>query len=259
MRTLGDRRSFYMSKTIMTNKMLECCLEQARILFRPECQKGKRMKLEELLGEELYGQVKAKLDEVNGKEPDKLKHVRYADLSEGEYVSKAKHDTLLAEKSNLETQIATLNTTIADLKKNNKDNEDLQTKITNLEKDLKNQQLENAKIAKSYALKEDLAKAGVLDPDYLIYKHGGLDKFTFDQENKPIGVGDILKPYKEDANLAHLFKVEQKPGYTPAGGGTGPSKNPFAKDSYNMTEQAQLFRSNPEQARALAAAVGVEI
>lgn len=219
------------------------------------------MKLEELLGEELYGQVQAKLDEVNSKEPDKLKHVRYADLSEGEYVSRGKYDTLLAEKGNLETQITTLNTTITDLKKNNKDNEDLQNKIGNLEKDLQQQRDENVKISKNFALKEHLSKAGVLDPDYLIYKQGGLEKFTFDQENKPIGVDDILKPYKEDPNLAHLFKTEQKkkPGYDPAGGGSGTSKNPFAKDSYNMTEQAKLFKSNPEQARALAAAAGVEI
>lgn len=35
------------------------------------------MKLEELLGAELYAQVQAKLDEVNGKETDKQKRVRY--------------------------------------------------------------------------------------------------------------------------------------------------------------------------------------
>lgn len=35
------------------------------------------MKLEELLGAELYAQVNAKLDEVNSKETDKQKRVRY--------------------------------------------------------------------------------------------------------------------------------------------------------------------------------------
>ena len=44
------------------------------------------MTLEELLGADLYSQVQAKIDEVNNKETDKLKHVRYADLSEGNYV-----------------------------------------------------------------------------------------------------------------------------------------------------------------------------
>lgn len=56
------------------------------------------MKLEELLGEELYKQVKEKIDAANANESDKLKHIRYADLSEGEYVSKGKYDTAVAEK-----------------------------------------------------------------------------------------------------------------------------------------------------------------
>lgn len=49
------------------------------------------MKLEELLGEELYAKVREKIDAKNANEPDKLKHVRYADLSEGGYLSKEKH------------------------------------------------------------------------------------------------------------------------------------------------------------------------
>lgn len=55
------------------------------------------MKLEELLGEELYAKVQEKLDAANAEEPDKLKHIRYADLSEGEYVGKGKHDALQAK------------------------------------------------------------------------------------------------------------------------------------------------------------------
>ena len=40
------------------------------------------MKLEDILGEELYAQVAAKINEVNVNEPDKTKHVRFADLSQ---------------------------------------------------------------------------------------------------------------------------------------------------------------------------------
>ena len=36
-------------------------------------------------------------------------------------------------------------------------------------------------------------------------------------------------------------------------------KNPFAKETFNLTEQGKLYRENPEQARALAAAAGVTI
>ena len=106
------------------------------------------MKLEELLEEELYKQVKEKIDAANANEPDKLKHIRYADLSEGEYVSKGKYDTAVAEKENLAGQVKTLNTTINDLKKNNADNEALQNTITDLQTKLKDQQTANEQISK---------------------------------------------------------------------------------------------------------------
>ena len=220
------------------------------------------MKLEELLGEELYKQVKEKIDAANANEPDKLKHIRYADLSEGEYVSKGKYDTAVAEKENLAGQVKTLNTTISDLKKNNADNETLQTTIANLQGELKKQQNANEEIAKTYALKEQLTKQGVTDPDYLIYKAGGLDKFTFDKEGKPVGVEEAVKPYKDDAAMAHLFKQEQppKPPYQPQGGtGGNGAENPFAKETFNLTKQGELLKSNPEQAKAMAAAAGVTI
>lgn len=219
------------------------------------------MKLEELLGEDLYKQVKEKIDAANANETDKLKHIRYADLSEGEYVSKGKYDTAVAEKENLAGQIKTLNATIGDLKKNNADNESLQTTITDLQAKLKEQQTANEQITRTYALKDQLSKQGVLDPDYLIYKAGGLDKFTFDKQGKPVGVEEAVKPYKEDPAMAHLFKQdESKPPYHPNGGsGGGATANPFAKDTFNLTKQGELLKSNPEQARAMAAAAGVTI
>ena len=219
------------------------------------------MKLEELLGEDLYKQVKEKIDAANVNETDKLKHIRYADLSEGEYVSKGKYDTAVAEKENLAGQIKTLNATIGDLKKNNADNESLQTTITDLQVKLKEQQTANEQITKTYALKDQLSKQGVLDPDYLIYKAGGLDKFTFDKQGKPVGVEEAVKPYKEDRAMAHLFRQdESKPPYHPNGGSGGAATaNPFAKDTFNLTKQGELLKSNPEQARAMAAAAGVTI
>ena len=71
--------------------------------------------------------------------------------------------------------------------------------------------------AKTFALKEQLSKAGVTDADYLIYKQGGIDKFTFDKDGKPVGVDDILKPLREDKTYSHLF-AEKGGAYTPKGG-----------------------------------------
>lgn len=63
------------------------------------------MKLNELLSPELYAQVQARLDEVNAGQTDKTKHVRFADLSEGAYVSADKYN---AQTEALRTQITEL-------------------------------------------------------------------------------------------------------------------------------------------------------
>ena len=50
------------------------------------------MTLKDLLAPDLFSQVEAAINEHNAKETDKLKHVRYVDLSEGQYVSRNKFD-----------------------------------------------------------------------------------------------------------------------------------------------------------------------
>lgn len=216
--------------------------------------------LKEVLDEELYKQVETAVTTHNAKPENKDKQMKLADLGSGQYVDKGKYDAAIAEKENLEGQIKTLNTTIGDLKKNNADNETLQTTIANLQGELKKQQTASEEIAKTYALKEQLTKQGVLDPDYLIYKAGGLEKFNFDKEGKPIGVEEAVKPYKEDATMVHLFKQEQqKPPYNPKNGGAGGVTNPFAKDTFNLTEQGRMLKENPAQAKELAAAAGVTL
>ena len=217
--------------------------------------------LKTVLSEELYNQLTVALNTYNGNPENKEKQIKLANLASGQYVDKGKYDTLTAEKSNLEGQITTLNNTISDLKKNNADNETVQTTITNLQTELKKQQTANEQITKSYALKEQLTKHGVLDPDYLIYKAGGLEKFNFDKEGRPIGVEETVKPYREDTTMAHLFKQETKPPYNPNGGssGSGGVSNPFAKETVNLTEQGRMLKENPAQARELAAAAGYKL
>lgn len=148
------------------------------------------------------------------------------------------------------------NTTIDKLKKDNQDNEELQKQVNQYKTKVTELETAAANTQKEYALKDKLKEAGVLEPDYIIYKQGGLDKFTFDKDNKPIGVDDVLKPMKESS--PHLFK-NSGGGYVPAGGGNPPAGNPFAKDTWNLTEQGKLFRENPAQARQMAAAAGVKL
>lgn len=149
------------------------------------------------------------------------------------------------------------NATIDTLKKGNADNEELQKQVKEYKEKAAALEAEAANTRKEYALKEKLAAAGVLDAGYVIYKQGGLDKFTFDKDGKPIGVEDVVKPLKESS--PHLFKAEPGADYKPNGGGAPPAKNPFAKDSFNLTEQGRLLKESPAQAQALAAAAGVTI
>lgn len=150
--------------------------------------------------------------------------------------------------------------TIAELKKGNADNEELQKKVGEYEEKVKELNRKAEETAKGYALKEQLSKAGVVDPEYLIYKAGGIDKFSFDKENRPVGVEDAIKPYKADEALAHLFtdKPARQP-YTPKGGGGNITANPFAKETFNLTQQGRMLKENPAQAKELAAAAGVTI
>ena len=87
---------------------------------------------------------------------------------------------------------------IEDRKQSNADNAELQNKIKEYESEIETLKTDALNTAKTYALKEQLSKAGVTDADYLIYKQGGIDKFTFDKDGKPVGVDDILKPLRED-------------------------------------------------------------
>ena len=98
---------------------------------------------------------------------------------------------------------------------------------------------------------------GVTDPDYIIYKQGGIDKFTFDKDGVPEKLDDVLKVYRENAAMSHLFS-SGKQDYNPAVGKTSVT-NPFAKETYNLTEQGKLLRDNPAEAKELAAAAGITL
>lgn len=155
-------------------------------------------------------------------------------------------------------QLDTANNTIKDLKKNNADNEELQQTIKDHEATIKKLENDSANTKKEYALKDKLKDLGVTDADYLIYKHGGIEKFNFDKDGNSIGLEDTVKPYKE--SMPHIFKTDKtETHYDPASGGASTGANPFAKDTFNLTQQGKLLKDNPAQAKELASAAGVTL
>ena len=111
-----------------------------------------------------------------------------------------------AEYNNISKQLKEANDTIKDLKKDNADNEELQKKIKEHENTIKTLETNAANDRKEFDLKSKLKDLGVTDVDYLIYKHGGIDKFNYDKDGNVIGLEDTLKPYRE--SISHIFSTQ---------------------------------------------------
>lgn len=163
------------------------------------------MELKDVLGEELYKQVQAKIDEQNSKEEDKLKHVRFADLSEGNYISKEKYDSETERLNGLingkDTEIGNANKLIEELKKASKGDEGMQQKISTYETENARlqQELEETKV--SSALKVALLSAKTDDTDYMTFKIKEMlkekgEELKIDDEGNIKGWDDMLTTLK---------------------------------------------------------------
>ena len=176
---------------------------------------------------------------------------------EKNFVGKSKFDELTAAKAELDKQIKERDKQLDDLKKNAGNKEALEQQIAELkeankkaaadyEQKIKDAKLDAAiKIAVGSNARDVDIVAGLIDRSKLILGDDG----------KVTGLDEQVKALQTSKEF--LFKTEQQP-YKPNGGGS-PQKNPFAKETFNLTEQGKLLRENPEQARALAAAAGVTI
>lgn len=199
--------------------------------------------LEEILGTDLYNQVKTKVSSFNEK-AEKDKKVSIVNVNNGEFIAKAKYDQLKTDLDNTKTSLSTANTTIADLKKNNGDNAELQTKITNYETQIASMETkskeERAKLVKEIAIKDALYNEKAKHPELLITKFD-LDKITLDENGEKVvsGIEEQMKSNKE--TYKDLFvEVEQTNTpyhYTPAGGNQ--NKDTGATDFVGIIKENQ--------------------
>ena len=187
------------------------------------------MKLSEILSPELYAQVQAEIDKVNAGQADKTKHVRFADLSEGGYVSVDKFNAqvngLNQQVKDLQGQLASRDTDITGLQekltaatadasklvevqqqltglqaKYTRDQKDWETKTTKQRKEFMVRERANGLKFTSEAAKRDfLGQANVKD-------------FQLDGETL-IGYNEFFDKYKADNPTAF---VEEKPADPPA-------------------------------------------
>jgi len=79
----------------------------------------------------------------------------------------------------------------------------------------------------------------------------------FGPSGDPLTPEQFIKTLTAEAN--HLFDASKgsgSGGSGPGSGGSGSGKNPWKKETFNLTEQAKLVKSNPKVAKQMAAAVG---
>lgn len=178
---------------------------------------------------------------------------------DGDYVPKARFNEVNESKKGLETQLTERDKQLEALKKNSGDSEALKSQIKELQK-----ANETAKAESEAKIKElqftnaiKLAVADKAQDTDIVSSLFDKEKLILSEDGKVTGLDEQLKTLMESKPF--LFKGQTKPNYNPAAGGNPNTKNPFAKDTFNLTEQGKMFRDNPEQARAMAAEAGVKI
>ena len=174
-------------------------------------------------------------------------------------VPKQEFNEAIEAKKKLEGDIKTRDTQLEELTKKTGNAEELQEQIKTLQEenkqaqkkydaDMKELKVTNAiKVAITGKVQDEDIVAGLVDREKIIAgKYGSIT-----------GLDEQIKALQESKPF--LFKDSSPGGYNPALGSGGGVPNPFAKETFNLTKQGELLRSNPEQAKALAAAAGVTI
>lgn len=119
---------------------------------------------------------------------------------------------LKEQKEQLDSDLNTANKLVDDLKKSNKDTEDLQTKIDEYKTQMDQLKADRAEEQKQYAVKEALTKEGVKDIDYMLYKLGEVET---DKEGNIVDLDNKVKALKE--SNPSFFGSDDKPANEPAG------------------------------------------
>lgn len=154
---------------------------------------------------------------------------------------KADHDGKLAELSEA-------NNLIAELKKSNKGNEDLQQKISNYEGQVAQLQAELEQTKLDAAIKVELLSSKALDVDYLTFKLKEKGELSLDENGKIKGWDDKLAglktqfPTQFEAAGGKKYEEHKLPDQD--GNGDTITKESFAKMGYQ--DRLKLFNENPE-------------
>ena len=205
--------------------------------------------LKDILGDDLYKQVKEKLGDAE---------VIVVDPNDP-MVPKRRLDEVITERNRYKEQVAERDTQLADLGAKAKDHDTLRVQIAELQAKNKQaaedyeKQLKDQRFA--FAIERAVAKADARNVKAVVAL---LDtsKISLDGENL-LGFDEQIAALKKSDPF--LFGVDLK-GRMPEGTGKPPKEvpNPWKKESFNLTKQGHILKTDPELAVKLKAEAGVK-
>ena len=194
--------------------------------------------LKVVLGEELYKQFEEKINAHNGAEANKENQIKIGNLGTGEYVGKGKYDSeiekLNALISGKDTELATANNLIADLKKSTQGNEELQGKITGYETQVTDLQAQLAETKMKAALKVALLSEKALDIDYLTFKVN--EKLKEQGKSLELDDNENIKGWED---MISGLRTQFPTQFESAKGGKGIEPNPLPTGSHDTATEPQ--------------------
>lgn len=209
--------------------------------------------LKAILGDDLFAQIKQKIDAYNGDEANAEKQIKLANLGGGEYISKGKYEALQATLTGKEDELKSANTLIEDLKKSTKGNDDLQGKITTYEGEVTKlqEQLEQTKLESE--IKVALLEAKATDIDYMTFKLKEKGELKLDEQGHIKGLKEMLDGLKVQFPNQFESTAIKKVDPNKLEGGNhqekGMTKSDFLKKPYS--ERAKFAQENPETFKEL--------
>jgi hypothetical protein len=198
------------------------------------------MDLTELLGEEIAGKV-AEVAQEKGL------NFLVDNKQTPAYIPKTRFDEVINQKNQLKTQLTDLTTQLTGLKKSAKGNEDLESKIADLEKNNSEWQEKYQKTLLEGEIKLKAIELKANDPSDLL-RFLDREKLQIGDKGQIFGLEEQIKAVKEAK--PYLFKGEEQPAGPPAAPPT--STNPAANDNrgkksldQEYLEAQQALKQNP--------------
>lgn len=213
--------------------------------------------LKTVLGDDLYSQFEAKINEYNKKFGEE-KQIKLVNLSNGDYVGKNEYEAISSQLNGNQTELDTANALIEDLKKGNKGNDDLQSKISEYETQVADLQSQLAETKLKSAVKVALMAENAVDIDYLTFKlNENGEKIELDENGNIKGWQDKITSLK--TKYPNMFESGKNGGYKVLGDNRLPGNNDapisvtredFLKMGYN--DRLKLKQENENLYKQLA-------